>query len=427
MTIGSLRKVFLNVNYSKNSIARQSSFNVIARIGSSFISLAFIKYFSTSFSLAEMGIYAVLDISMTFLSMVSNFGLNQSLVRYIPEYLKEQNMGRIKELISTFLSFTFLINLFIILLLLWNSNGISHIFFDNRESSGYVLAILLYSFINFYTNATILTYQGLGDFTRAAIFNFLNVLLPRITAIILIFYGFGLKGVFVGFIIGSAVVLIISSRALLKYIHPMYVNFSIVKKSLPYYLESFTRYGYAQADLFIVAGIFSNQILGAFFVISKIISLFKLVIDAFMEPVINQLIKSTDEQQYIILFKKACFIVFLICISALILFYLGGNHILHLLSDTTYSEFKDLLLLYSIPSLLLYYIYNMAGIHILIKYPPRFTFYLSVLLCIFVLSFELCLGYNIGVTGVPIGQIIGFLSLLLLLLLFKSNRNKNNV
>jgi len=406
----------------KNSLIRQGAFNIVGRVAASLISLGFIKYFSKEFSTTEMGVYAILDVSMTFMAMFSNFGLNQFLVRFIPEYLKTENVDAIKKLLSTFLSFTFCTNLFLVIIFLLFRNSLSELLFSDSALTNYVIMILMYSFINFYTNAIILSYQGFGDFSKVALFNFLNIFLQRIISFALILLGYGLNGVFFGFIAGSLITLIVSSVGLIKYIVPAYLDFELVKKALPYYFEGFTRYGYAQADAFIIALLFSNNTMGGFFIVNRVVYLFRLFIDSLMDPVINKLIKSSDREYYS-LFKKTAILILLICSGAVLFFSFFGEFILQFISSESYKSFKSLLIVYGISSLIFYYIYNMISIHIMIKYKPKFIFYLSALLSIFVLSFEFVFGYKYGIIGVPVGQIIGFTSVFIIVyFLFSKNK-----
>ncbi|MGB3947402.1 MAG: oligosaccharide flippase family protein [Bacteroidia bacterium] len=407
----------------KNSLIRQGGLNVLGRIAASLISLGFIKYFSKEFSPTEMGIYAILDVSMTFMAMFSNFGLNQFLVRFIPEYLKSENIDAIKKTLSTFVSFTFCTNLFLVIIFFLFRNSLSELLFSDSALTNYIAMILIYAFINFYTNAIILSYQGFGDFSKVALFNFLNIFFQRVISFALILMGYGLNGVFFGFVAGSLITLIISSIGLIKYIVPFYLDFTIIKKALPYYFEGFTRYGYAQADAFIIALLFSNNTMGGFFIVNRVVYLFRLFIDSLMDPIINKLIKAS-EKDYYALFKKVAIAIMLICITAVLFFLFFGEFILQFISSESYHSFKTLLVVYGVSSLIFYYIYNMISIHVMIKYKPVFIFYLSALLSIFVLSFEFAFGYKYGIIGVPIGQIIGFSSVFIIVYFLFSKSQK---
>jgi len=277
-------KEILNRQIIKNSLL-----NFISRSFVLIISVVFIAYISRKLTKFELGIFAVMNIFMGIIPLIVGLGLATSAIRLVPELKAKGNFEKVSDIIKLTVSLPIPETILITLLGVILSKFLSIVFLKSPQYSEYITWIILISFFYSIFDRIILVYQSLQDFKKIAFLSIFMNLLSRILAIIFLLNGYGVVGIFKGFLIGTIFGVIIGIFTLRKYIFSKYYGYPIkeyIRFSFPYYLQG---WAFNQADQFLVALMFIPEILAVYFIAKKVVSLFILVFESLLEPIVPRL------------------------------------------------------------------------------------------------------------------------------------------
>jgi len=272
----------------KRQIIKNSLLNFISRSFVLIISVVFIAYISRKLTKFELGIFAVMNIFMGIIPLIVGLGLATSAIRLVPELKAKGNFEKVSDIIKLTVSLPIPETILITLLGVILSKFLSIVFLKSYQYSEYIIWIILISFFYSFFERIILVYQSLQDFKKIAFLSIFMNLLSRILAIIFLLNGYGIVGIFQGFLIGTILGVTVGIFTLRKYVFSRYYGYPIkeyVKFSFPYYLQGWAQFTFTQLDQFVVSLVFTPEVLAIFFIGKKIISSFILIFTALKEVI----------------------------------------------------------------------------------------------------------------------------------------------
>ena len=398
----------------KKQVVKNSFLNLISRTTVLVISIGFIAFVSRKLNMTEFGIFALLTVLESLTSMIVGIGFPTSAIRLIPELKAKGEETKVADIVKLTILFPTLVSLFITLIGLIEIKFLSSIFLKSEEFAISILWILAISFFYSIFDRIILLYQALQQFGKIAFLSIFTNATQRLLAIIFMVLGFGLKGIFLGFLVGAILGVIIGIFLLGKYIFSRYNGYSLkefIKFSMPYYWLGWARYAFTQADQILVALIFTPEILAAYFLAKKIVSLVILVFESLLEPVIPKLSEIKTKGIFIFkinmdkVYSAFSFFIFM----GVILIFLNSKNFMYLLGGAKFYEDFYLLNVLGI-SVFFYGIYSISIIGVYLLEHPKEIFKIHLLVGIITILSGVGLGLLFGLNGFALAQSLGYLT-----------------
>jgi len=397
----------------KKQVVKNSLINFIAKGVGLVISIIFVTYISRKLTKFELGVFAVMNIFMGVIPLIVGLGLATSAIRLVPELKAKGEHQKVSDIIKLTISLPIPETILITLLGVLLSKFLSIAFLKSSEYSGCIIWILFISFFYSIFDRIILVCQSLQEFGKIAILFIFTNLISRRLAVILLLKGYGMVGIFQGFLIGTFLGVVIGFFTLREYIFSKYHGYSIkeyIKFSFPYYLQGWARFAFNQADQFLVALIFVPEILAVYFIAKKIIFLFTLILESLLEPLIPKLAENKSQNIEIFSnnFKKSYYIFSTFALFSSLFLLINSKNFMYLLGGIKfYNQFAVLNIL-SV-SMFFYFLFSLYSIWIYLLYQPIDILKLKFLVGIFNILFGFLLGLKLGLVGFAIGQSFGFI------------------
>ncbi|MEM2980374.1 MAG: oligosaccharide flippase family protein [Thermoproteota archaeon] len=237
---------------------------------------AFLARFITQ---EEMGVVGGLTLLTTFVQLLSDFGLNATVARFVSAL-----RGRKEDVsphVFSALSFRILICSLIIVISFLLSPIISLILL---ESTSYQTIIILVVFESFLLSVSHLLHHillGLGKIKNIAIYGVLSSIVRWICVIVFLLNGYGLIGLAIGWVMGGLVALLLYSMTVIKNVRSRtqaaqkYVPLllSLLRFSWPIYMSSIIHFLYTWYDRVLILTFLTLPDLGVYNVVYQAFSI----------------------------------------------------------------------------------------------------------------------------------------------------------
>jgi O-antigen/teichoic acid export membrane protein len=401
-------KKILNRQIVKNSLL-----NFISQSFVLIISVVFIAYISRKLTKFELGIFAVMNIFMGIIPLIVGLGLATSAIRLVPELKVKGNFEKVSDIIKMTVGLPIPETILITLLCIILSKFLSIVFLKSPQYSEYITWIILISFFYSVFDRIILIYQSLQDFKKIAFLSIFMNLLSRILAIIFLLNGYGVVGIFKGFLIGTIFGVIISIFTLRKYIFSKYYGYPIkeyIRFSFPYYLQGWARFAFNQADQFLVALMFIPEILAVYFIAKKVVSLFILVFESLLGPIVPRLAEKKGQsiENFFENYKKSYHTFSIFAFLSSLFLLINSKNLIYLLGGGKFYNQFLVLNIISV-SMFFYFLFSLYSIFVYLMYTPLDILKINILVGIANMLFGFLLGLKFELIGFAIGQSIGFI------------------
>lgn len=402
----------------------QSFVNGSARGFGFFASAGFTMFISRYFTLGEMGIFAILGVVFAVINTFINLGLGTAIIRLVPEYLVKGKSRDIDSLVSTFIGIPLILLFLVLALCFFFQKSLSLILLKSDSLGFYVILSVIYSCFNFYSDSVLLIYQGLGDFKKVSQFYLFGIFSQRVLALVLIFLGFSLRGLFFGFILGSVATASMGLYSLRKYIKAECISMSLINYAFPYYAQGLSRFGFMQIDQLLVALSFNREILGGYYIAKRIADIFQMMYFAVRDPIGNRLIQQIAKSKalYDKFLKKSALYSIVLSLSVNLSLVMFSKPVLRFLAGSQYEHFQRVLIFAAFVNISIS-LYGIVNTDLFIRLRPGKYLLSQILLLALSLCGQLGLGKWYGYNGFQAGQISGYISWILLVILYYSLRN----
>ncbi len=302
------------------------------------------------FSMARMlgpvdyGILAVLT-NLIYIFSVPTTSIQTFVSKYTTKFAVRNESGKIKSMFKNLMKKNFLIALFIFVAFCFIS------FFLSKQLDISIFLLIItgtFLFIAFTYPIAMGILQGMKKFKIWG-WNFIfNSIIKLIISIVLVFIGFKVYGAIIGFVVGTAlaVLIVIPSIKLIIYSNEKEEKIKIFsKQSLSTLLGIFIITLMYSIDVILARGFFSKEIAGKYAVIStigKMIFFATATIGNAMFPISSEKFEKGDKTHGT--FRKTMSIVFLLCFFSIIAFLIFPNLIIKILFGSQYISMSGILI-----------------------------------------------------------------------------------
>lgn len=397
----------------RNGVGRRSAINLFSRIVVSAISLVFLGIVSRRLSEAQLGVFAVMFVFYGIVSMFGGLGFGTSSIRLIPEIKAKGSLNHVSDIIKYTVFVPFVILLFLMVAGFYFQKSLADVFLKSPDLSGFIRLILISSVFYATYDRIILIMQSLQWFSKIAVLNIIINILQRLLAVIFLYFGYGVKGILYGFLIGNILGCILGFMFLMGHLLMPFSGYSLkqyIRFSLPFYGQGFSRFLFSRADQTFIAILFTPDRLAVYFIAKRIVSLINLVLEPLLEPVIPKLseikvrglsaFRENSAKIYVIFsflaFAGACFVIFN---SKIALFIVGGAKYVP----------NTLILNILAVSVFLSFVFSISKIGIYLYQHPKETFKISFCVGLVNTLVGIVMGLYLGLAGFALAQCIGFL------------------
>lgn len=315
------------------------SFGEILTKGIGFISIIFYTHF---ISQQEIGIYGYLLVIVSFFNIFLALGADNAYARYFFEY--KDNFEKKQTLTTTILFLFTLWSFFVVLVLLFFTNDISVLIFDDVKYN----TVFLFAFLSLPLRliSTLLN-QALRNQFKTKIFvlnNFLNALITLLSSIfLLVFTDLGLASIFVGMVIADLLTLPIRVY-FIKELIVWNINISVLKKiliyGLPFVPSSIAYWVFSSADRIMLEKMSNLESLGIYTVAVSLSIVMNLVSSAIGQGWGNHALKLYEDNNETARITYINFLHLLIFATTIIIFLAAilGKELIILFFPSEYSN-----------------------------------------------------------------------------------------
>ena len=251
------------------SVAVGSIYLVVQNVVSTVIGVLGYAFMARLVTQEEMGVVAGVTLLHSLVQVLVDFGLNTSIARFVSESIGRKT-GYAKHVFSA-LIFRLLVSIAVFILILSSSTIVSQVFFGSPGYSS-LLAIVAVD-MTLVSIASLLNgiLLGTGRLKTMAFFNTASVAARWASIVALLLQGYGLTGVFYGWITGSIVLLALLASSILRLTgfgkgssgeHG--VLWSMLRFSAPVYAASIVSFIYNWYDKALILAFLPLQQLGVY-------------------------------------------------------------------------------------------------------------------------------------------------------------------
>ena len=190
-------------------LVKGSAIVFIALIGSQFVAFLLRMFLARSLTVEEYGLFYAVFTFVSFFGLFRDLGFGSALAKYIPEFNVKKRYSELKSSIAFTLAFEAVLSLFILAFLFIFSGQIALGFFRSEAAVPLIQILALWFFVMIFL-LFLSVFQGFQDMPVYALLQFLRNFLVLILAVIIVgYFGFGVTGVALAYLIElSAVVLL---------------------------------------------------------------------------------------------------------------------------------------------------------------------------------------------------------------------------
>ncbi len=180
------------------------------------MALVFFIFLARLVSKAEMGVYAALIFSYMLFQTVGTLGLNVAAAHFVPKFFAEDKHKIASGAAKSIIFFSFSSSLLLGLAYFFLSPFLS---FTLTKTYEYANLFRLTSLVVFFVSLSVVMdglMQGVREFSRLALIRMLSQMIRIFISIILLFAGYGLYAVIIGYIVFGSCISFLALPTLLK-------------------------------------------------------------------------------------------------------------------------------------------------------------------------------------------------------------------
>ncbi|MGC8816323.1 MAG: flippase [Candidatus Hadarchaeum sp.] len=195
--------------YAKRLI-KGSAIVFVALIGSQLVAFLLRMFLARSLTVAEYGLFYAVFTFVSFFGLFRDLGFGSALAKYIPEFNVKKRFGELKSSIAFTLAFEAALSLLIVALLYIFSGQLASGFFKAEAAAPIIQVLAVWFFVLTFT-LFLSVFQGFQDMPVYALLQFLRNFLVLILAVIMVgYFGFGVTGVALAYLIELSVVVVLA-------------------------------------------------------------------------------------------------------------------------------------------------------------------------------------------------------------------------
>ncbi len=308
-----------------------------------------------TFSNIDIATIGIMSIIMALSSLFSDFGLNSTTTKLIPEYISNKETQKTTSLIQL----TYLIIISITLILVYFTFHFSHflslLFFKKNGFENIIKIIAFSIFTNRLLETSLYNLTSLQKFTTISFIQVFNYIVIRIYALFLYFSN-GINGYLLGLISGQFILSVWAIFEIKGFIFkksPVASISQTLKYSLPFYANRYIRYGSTQADSLIISLFFKPELFAVYYVAKRFINYIESYVTALLRPLSPKMIemkKHGKETIQKIFYKSTRYLSF--TIIPVILFIISLSYfLLHIYGKGRYISGIPILIILSIAAM----------------------------------------------------------------------------
>lgn len=286
-------------------VAKNTVFLTISEVFIKFIGIIWIIYIAHKFSVAEYGNYNLVNSFLAVFSFLPDLGIGLIVIREIAKDRKKADIY-----LGNSLTLNIVLAFFTIILIV----ATSYILKYPPEVNFLILIASITLLVSTVRSVGIDFYQGIEDMKTSAVLTFLNSFFMLIFAYFGLALGFGLKGLFIGMLVGSVISLLATWIPLKKIIKlRLLLNWQLckflLKEGLPLGLAAFFYIIYTKIDSIILFELLGSRSVGIYnsatpFVFSSI-QLLNVPFVVAVYPAISRIISYNDKKRLNAAVKKS--------------------------------------------------------------------------------------------------------------------------
>ncbi|MEM3956739.1 MAG: oligosaccharide flippase family protein [Thermoproteota archaeon] len=266
------------------SVAVGSMYLILQNVFSTVIGVLGYAFMARAITQEEMGVVAGVTLLHSLVQVLVDFGLNTSIAKFVSERIGRK-ADYAKHVFSA-LAFRLLASLAVFLLLLSSSKTVSQAFFGTLGYSSLLTIVavdMTLASIASLLNGVLL---GSGRLKTMAFFNTVSVAARWVLIVTLLLGGYGLTGVFYGWVVGSLVLLTLLAFSTLRIkgfrssSGEHGVLWSMLRFSTPVYAASIVSFLYNWYDKALILAFLPLQQLGVYNVAYTAFSVFASIASA---------------------------------------------------------------------------------------------------------------------------------------------------
>lgn len=353
--------------YCFKNVIRNSYFLITLSVVSIVIGYVLRVFLSKTLSIEDFGLFYSISAFLGLFVLIRHLGLNQSLVKYIPEFLVDKDNKKIKSSIFiSFISQLIIVSIFTIIVFIF-SNDISMAIFKT-ERAALILQIMTLSFLpSIIFSLFQSVFQGYQRVKIYALVEFTRIAATLLFAFLLVVGGLGLFGLSLSYLISAIVTSVIFSIVFLKTINlqknGLVISRVFIKRiysfALPVFISGFAAVIVSNIDTLILTVSRSFEEVGLYQIAlptSQLLWVFVSAIIVVLFPLASKLYKKNKVRNLSLSVKLLVIFLFVIIIPFVVILvvfpevviktlfsekYIGAIQTLQILSISTifYSVF----------------------------------------------------------------------------------------
>lgn len=197
-------------------VAVGSAYLAVQNVLSMFIGVLGYAFLARVITQEEMGVVAGLTLLTTFIQLLSDFGLNSTIAKFVSE-LRGRKEDVSSHVVSV-LSFRILLGFLLTLIMFTLSPALSSILFGSLFYQAVIMLVVLDSFLLSISSLLNNVLLGLGKMRNIAIYGVSSSIVRWVCIIVLLLNGYGLIGLATGWIMGDSVALLLYSTTVIKHV-----------------------------------------------------------------------------------------------------------------------------------------------------------------------------------------------------------------
>ncbi|MEM2917029.1 MAG: flippase [Candidatus Bathyarchaeia archaeon] len=189
-------------------VGRGATYIFIQGFSSALLGVIYIMFLTRFLpEVEEIGVFAILTFILFLAQALGTFALPSAATKYVSQYLAEGKREEAKSIVARIMQITIITSLVSFFLLISFADALSKLL--GAPSLVFQILSLASVFIIFYTQAGGFL-QGLQKMREYAIINFAFTVIQYGSTIVLVFFGFGLLSIVIGWVLGYATASVVS-------------------------------------------------------------------------------------------------------------------------------------------------------------------------------------------------------------------------
>lgn len=250
-------------------VARGATYVFVQSFLTSIVSVVYFVVLSHTLPQEDMGVFALVSFLLSLPQVLGTFSLTSAAIKYISQHLAENNLEKAKAVAARVLQVGSLSSTVAFFLLFVPAELISSLMFG-QSSYALILRLLALCSVFTFLQAMVLSFlQGLQRMREVSIINMVYTLVHATLGIYLLFTGWRIYAVVVGWIVGLAVISIAGLILTIRYLgltSKLYPLKPLLSYSMPLYFAAIVGYFVGWVDQLVLSSFTDLATLGIYYV-----------------------------------------------------------------------------------------------------------------------------------------------------------------